>query len=362
MTAHATVPRESADKAAVVNRRAQTDYARSPFAGLRLFSARWRYAILLSIAVCALLVEVHRASRDTLLAQLPGHLRSNAMLLSVASIGVCLVLLAAVIALQALEQRASLARLAVELERQDAEGIQAVLPDTASGAVARLMRAINRIDHRHAERLAELLDVQAAFLHDLRTPLARLGIRCESLYDAAAREAINQDLRAMNELVAAGLACTRMQYSAAEQLRCVDADGLLGQLLSDYRDSGRYVALDGHIGQPVVSCPHALRRVLANLIDNALHHGSDVRLSLKAEARHAMFAVSYSGRRIDASEMEAGLAPWYRAPKAAERVPGSGLALAIARRLTTAMRGELQLKNRRTGGLEVRITLPLVVA
>jgi len=337
MTAHATVPRESADEAAVVNRRAQTDYVRSPFLGLRLFSARWRYAILLSIAVCALLVEVHRASRENLLAHLPGHLRGNAMLLSAASIGVCLVLLAAVMALQAFEQRASLARLADELERQDTEGIKAALPDIASGASARLMRAINRIEHRHAERL-------------------------ESLYDAAEREAINHDLRAMNELVAAGLACTRMQYSAAEQLRCVDADGLLGQLLSDYRDSGRYVALDGHIGQPVVSCPHALRRVLANLIDNALHHGSDVRLSLKAEARHAMFAVSYAGRRIDASEMEAGLAPWYRAPKAAERVPGSGLALAIARRLTTAMRGELHLQNRRTGGLEVRITLPLVIA
>jgi signal transduction histidine kinase len=60
--------------------------------------------------------------------------------------------------------------------------------------------------------------------------------------------------------------------------------------------------------------------------------------------------------------METVFAPWYRAPRTTARAPECGLGLTLARRLTLAMRGELQLENRRNGGLEARLTLPLAVA
>ncbi len=123
-------------------------------------------------------------------------------------------------------------------------------------------------------------------------------------------------------------------------------------LVDNYHDAGRVVELDGRVGRPIVTCPHALRRVLMNLIDNALRYGTDVRLRVRVEAQHLVLAVLDSGPGIAPSQLAAVFEPWYRAPESAAKAKGSGLGLAIARRLVKAMRGDLQLRNRRGGGLE----------
>lgn len=271
-------------------------------------------------------------------------------------------LLAAALWVHAFEQRLGIERLAAAIEQRSAERPPRILAESGPPTVARLARAINGAQRHDAERVAELLDVFAAYAHDLRTPLTRMTLRCEMLEDGELREAMERDLAEVGELVEASLACARMQCSAAEPLRCFDADGLLGALVDTYKDAGRTVELEGQVGRPVVTCPHALRRVLVNLIDNALRYGSDVRLCVRVDARRVVLAVVDSGPGIVPAEMEAVFAPWYRAPQTSARAPGSGLGLAIARRLTLAMRGELQLENRRTGGLEARLTLPLAAA
>ncbi len=286
-----------------------------------------------------------------------------------AGVGLPLILLA-VLAMSAVvltslkiaELLTCLKQFAAAIEQGSAEGTGAMLSEDGSPAVARLARAINCSARDRAGRQAELLHVLAAYAHDQRTPLTRMGMRCELLDDPAVKAALQRDLAEMAELVEASLSCARMQCHAEEPTRCVDADGLLGTLIGDYRDAGRNVGLEGRVGRPVVTCPHALRRVLVNLIDNALRYGGDVRLCVRVEARRLVLAVVDSGPGIVPAQLDAVFAPWYRAPETAARAPGSGLGLAIARHLTLAMRGELQLENRRTGGLEARLTLPLVVA
>ncbi|CAA2099349.1 sensor histidine kinase [Variovorax paradoxus] len=281
------------------------------------------------------------------------------------AIAIALLLATACLLVHALAHRAALGRLAAALEQREGERPRSghtALGEGGPPAVARLARAINATRRRAAEREADQLDLQAGYAHDLRTPLTRLGLRCEMLEDDALRDAMVRDLAEMGELVEASLASARMQRSASEPPRRVDADGLLGTLVGDYRDAGRAVALEGRVGQPVAACPQALRRVLVNLIDNALRYGSDVRLCVQVDARRLVLAVVDSGPGIVPSEMEAVFAPWHRAPLAcapAAAPAGSGLGLSIARRLTVAMRGELQLQNRRSGGLEARLTLPL---
>ncbi|KWH04509.1 histidine kinase [Burkholderia territorii] len=247
----------------------------------------------------------------------------------------------------------------------DEQGIEA-LPDTWAerrvSSIAILARAINGAHRQHAERMTELLQVLAAYAHDLRTPLTRMMLRSGMLDDRAVRDAIERDLAEMVELVDASLACARLQCSVPEPPRRVDADEMLGMLVDNYRDAGLAVDLDGRVGHPLVTFPHALRRVLVNLIDNALRYGGEVRLCVRVDARHVMLTVLDSGPGIVPAELEAVFKPWYRAPQTSARTPGSGLGLAIARRLTRAMQGELQLNNRSTGGLEARVTLPLAPA
>jgi signal transduction histidine kinase len=270
--------------------------------------------------------------------------------------------LAILAALKVFELLACLKYMTAAIEQNGAEGAETMLSEEGPQAIARLARAINSSMRNRAGRQAELLHNLAAYAHDQRTPLTRMGMRCELLEDEALRNALHRDLAEMAELVEASLSCARMQCSAEEPTRRVDADGLLGTLVGDYRDAGCTVELEGRVGRPVVTCPHALRRVLVNLIDNALRYGGDVRLCVRIEARRLVLAVVDSGPGIVPAQMDAVFAPWYRAPETASRAPGSGLGLAIARRLTLAMRGDLQLENRRTGGLEARVSLPLVVA
>ncbi|WP_321787817.1 HAMP domain-containing sensor histidine kinase [Paraburkholderia sp. J94] len=268
----------------------------------------------------------------------------------------------AFVALKYGELRTRLRHYAEAIEADAGETVGVALPETGPAPIARLARAANHSARQHAGRQAELLHVLAAYAHDLRTPLTRMGMRCELLDDDAMRDALERDLAEMAELVEGSLSCARMQCSAEEPMRSVDADGLLDLLIADYRDAGRIVKLDGHVGRPVVTCPHALRRVLVNLIDNALRYGGDACLSVRVEARRLVIAVLDSGPGIVPAQLDAVFLPWYRAPGTASAAPGSGLGLAIARRLTQAMRGELHLENRRTGGLEARLSLPLASA
>ncbi|WP_321803463.1 sensor histidine kinase [Burkholderia sp. BCC1993] len=289
---------------------------------------------------------------------------SHALLIAIAAVATAIVCALMAIALwrRALKLDATVSELAAAIENH---GVEA-LPDTLAGrgapSIARLARAINGAHRQHADRMTELLHVLAAYAHDLRTPLTRMLLRSGMLEDGGLRDAIERDLAEMGELVDASLACARLQCSVPEPPRPVDADELLGVLIDNYRDAGLSVALDGRVGHPLVTFPHALRRVLVNLIDNALRYGGDVRLCVRVDARRVMLIVVDSGPGIVPAELEAVFKPWYRAPQTSARAPGSGLGLAIARRLTQAMQGELQLNNRSTGGLEAKVTLPLALA
>ncbi|WP_254898450.1 sensor histidine kinase [Paraburkholderia atlantica] len=273
------------------------------------------------------------------------------------------VLAVAIAALKVVELRVYLQRMTAVIARNPGDATKSVLPEgMGPSAIARLACAFNVCTRHRARRQAELLHVLAAYAHDLRTPLTRMCMRSELVEDRAVRDALARDLAEMAELVEGSLACARIQCSALEPMRTVDADGLLGVLIADYRDAGRTVELEGRVGRPVMTCPHALRRVLANLIDNALRYGADVRLKVTVHAQSLVLAVVDSGPGIAPARLETVFAPWYRAPETAAATHGSGLGLAIARRLTLAMHGELELENRCSGGLEARVTLPLATA
>lgn len=331
-----------------------------PFARTDHERGRFRAAAAMVICVLVFMMSRHAAQGATL--RMPPFLADDMLSSLAAFIGTGLVLLVAGFWLHALDQRSSIERLVAALERHSTEGVPQQLAEDGPPAIARLARAINCARRQNTARVAELLDILAAYAHDLRTPLTRMTLRCELIDDGALREAMERDLDEMGELVDASMACARMQCSVPEPLRHVDADGLLGTLVDNYRDAGRFVELEGQVGRPLVTCPHALRRVLANLIDNALRYGCDVRLCVRVDARRVILAVVDSGPGIVPAEMEAVFEPWYRAPQTSAHAPGSGLGLAIARRLTLAMRGDLQLENRHSGGLEARLTLPLVAA
>jgi signal transduction histidine kinase len=361
----AAAPSDPARRSPARVRPSAEDFALLPTGPVRRMHGAGRYRWVLAIAACAMFlsfVPLIEQGGDVMTPFLIRYFAANVPLVMVGAAAASLSLLAVALWMHVIDLRSSIARLATAIEMQGAGDERTPLPLRGPFSVLQLTRAINLTRRRHAGRLAQLLDVQAAYAYDLRTPLIRMGIRCETLDDPALRRSLNRDLAEMKELVDASTACARMQCSVEEPPERVDADALLVSLIDDYRDAGHCIELDGEVGHAVVTCPHALRRVLVNLIDNALRYGSGVSLNVRVEARALIFAVRDNGPGIEPSQMEAVFAPWYRAPHTAARAPGSGLGLAIARRLALAMHGDLQLENCRTGGLEARLRLPLVIA
>jgi len=226
--------------------------------------------------------------------------------------------------------------------------------------VAHAAQAFNAMQQRIAGYMKERVEILAAISHDLQTPITRLRLRIDLMDDDADRAKFRQDLDVMQALVREGLAYARTLHGAAEPPVRVDADALFESMVADYEDAGHAVRIEGRVGMPVVTRPHALRRILANLVDNALKYGAaGVRLCVQPEGDRLVVAVIDDGPGIPEDQLEAVMQPFYRVEGSRNRDSGgTGLGLAIAQQLASAMGARLALRNRAEGGLEARLELP----
>jgi len=83
------------------------------------------------------------------------------------------------------------------------------LPEDGPQEVARAATAFNAMQRRIAEQVAERIQILAAISHDLQTPITRMRLRADFLYDSDAKEKLQGDLQEMQTLVKQGLALAR---------------------------------------------------------------------------------------------------------------------------------------------------------
>ncbi|SCK22278.1 Signal transduction histidine kinase [Variovorax sp. HW608] len=240
-----------------------------------------------------------------------------------------------------------------------------VVDENGPVEVARTARAFNAMQRRIAGYVQERIQILAAVSHDLQTPITRMRLRVDLMDDELPeRDKFRQDLESMRSLVQEGVSYARTLQGSTEAERRVDVGALLQSIVNDYADTGQPVTLAGDAGEPVATRPNALRRVVGNLVDNALKFGTkvEVRLSRIEAAGGAQLhiAVRDDGPGIPPDQLEAVLQPFYRVEGSRSReTGGTGLGLAIAHQLTLAMGGELVLSNRAEGGLEALLRLPV---
>ena len=209
---------------------------------------------------------------------------------------------------------------------------------------------VHRIVKPIEEERALLL---AGISHDLRTPLTRLRMEIEmSVANDLARADMEADIAEMDRTIGQFLDFAR----PAEQTEAapVDVAALLARLASRY---GLRLA-DLPTAQ-VRAHPEALRRAIANLIENALRHGGEpVELALTVEGRHVAIAVLDRGPGIPPDQIARLRQPFARGETARTGAGGAGLGLAIVERIVRSEGGRLELSPREGGGLAACIRLP----
>ncbi|CAI8711455.1 ATP-binding protein [Pseudomonas sp. IT-P395] len=253
-----------------------------------------------------------------------------------------------------------LTRLANAVETLDPNAHPINLDESGPTEVVYAARAFNTMQARIAAYLKERMQLLAAISHDLQTPITRMKLRAELMDDCVEKDKLWNDLSEMEHLVREGVAYARSIHGSTEESRRTNMDSFLESLVFDYQDMGKQVNLVGKSAAVIDTRPHALRRVLVNLTDNALKFAGAAEVWVEANKGSLAITVMDRGPGIADAELAQVLQPFYRVENSRNRdTGGTGLGLAIAQQLAMALGGSLTLSNREGGGLCAELKLPL---
>jgi len=247
--------------------------------------------------------------------------------------------------------------------RQGDFGGSSLNETTATGEI----RQVNIEFNRMAQQLAQVEQDRAVMLagisHDLRTPLARLRLETElSVPDAAARDHMAADIVQVDAIID-----KFMDYARPDQIvlarvglgevvrRCVYA-------LQD-KESIR-CTIDMPPDLAVLADEVELVRVLSNLLENAMRYGrsghsdvAEVDISARTHDEWVLMEVRDHGPGVAAGSLAHLTKAFFRGDTARTAATGAGLGLAIVEKNVQRMGGAVQLVNRSSGGLAVRLQL-----
>jgi len=278
------------------------------------------------------------------------------------------------LAKKALAPVESMARAAGEITAKHL-GIRLEVP-TPADELGQLATTLNDMIARLERSFEEIRRFTADAAHELRTPLAVLRSEAEvALRMPRDPEEYRRVIETMLEEV---LRLSRL----AEQLLslCREDAGLvprvrepvqLGEVFRNVGDHMRAVAeergllLDGASIAPceVLGDEEQLRRLLFNLVDNAIKFTPKGSVSLRGELREnqVRLIISDTGTGISAEHLPHVFERFYRVdPARGQEVEGTGLGLAIGRSIAEAHGGELQIESTLGVGTNVSLTLPFL--
>jgi len=224
--------------------------------------------------------------------------------------------------------------------------------------VERAAIAFNEMQGRLRRYVEDRTEMVAAVAHDLRTPLTRLRFRIESAPEAMQKKMI-ADIDQMETMIAATMAFVRDSGYLAERRR-LELVSLVESVADEMAETGLDVTAE--VGPPVVidGDPVALRRLVNNLLDNAVKFGACARARVYREDSTVVIEVDDDGPGIPEAERERVFEPFHRGePSRSRETGGAGLGLAVVRSVARAHGGDADLQNRSEGGLRARAHLPL---
>jgi two-component system, OmpR family, osmolarity sensor histidine kinase EnvZ len=236
--------------------------------------------------------------------------------------------------------------------------------------VVTVTREFNRMSEALARQERERASFLAGVSHDLRTPLARLRLGIEMLpaaVDTDTRTLMVGDIEDMRQVIDQFLDFARDESS--EAIQSVQLTPLLAGILENCQRTRRdqkiqtTLTSDGGDSLQIAARPVALRRMFANLIDNAAKYGGgviDVHLTRidGDEGVATQLTIADRGPGITESDLERMKQPFVRGVDARSGADGAGLGLAIAERIARMHGAQLGLSAREGGGLTVTAIFP----
>ncbi|MBW8191791.1 HAMP domain-containing protein [Neiella marina] len=231
------------------------------------------------------------------------------------------------------------------------------IAESGSSEVTMAARAFNAMQDRLQRFIKDREALFSAISHDLKTPITRMRLRAELLEDDEHRERFIANLDELDLMVKGALQSVK-DSDIHENPEPVDIDQLLATIKLDLASDSWRVRISGHAQQPFIGKPLALKRVLTNLIDNAINYGERVHVIVRERQDNLYLYFHDQGPGVPTLDRERVFEPYVRLDNSKNREGGSGLGLAIVRNIVHGHGGEIALNNHPHGGLVVRVLLP----
>lgn len=242
-------------------------------------------------------------------------------------------------------------------------------PELAIGAVALIedQTAAARIDRVRRDFIANLT-------HELRTPIAAIGLLAETLrgeeeqvvLDSLTQKIVNETDR-VDQIIDDLLELSRVELDGSPRREPVDVRLLLGSVEDQYRFKANSKNIqiektDTETGLKLMGDAGQLNRALSNLVDNSIKYSDEnsiIHLEAVRGQTYIDLVVRDQGIGIPKADLDRIFERFYRVDKARSRATGgTGLGLSIVRHVAVNHGGEILLHSREGEGSKFTIRLP----
>jgi signal transduction histidine kinase len=236
----------------------------------------------------------------------------------------------------------------------DADPVEERGPSDVRSVIA----AYNALSLRVTAMLDEKDRMLGAIGHDLRTPLAALRVRIESVEDDEDRNRMADTIDEMNRTLEDILSLARLGRPSEPPTE-VDLSALIDAVVEDFRDLDQPVEFPETPRLTMRMRSGLMRRAVRNLIENAVKYGGGAEVSLIPGDKHVEIQVADRGPGIPEDKLASVFESFTRLETSRNRGTGGiGLGLALALAIVRNAGGEIVLANREGGGLLATIRLP----
>ena len=286
-----------------------------------------------------------------------------------ASIALSRSMVAAVDRLTATAREVGSGRLGARSDSDPAGPELDLLAATLDRMAERLQESIE--SERNADRVRR--DLVTAVSHDLRTPLAGLRAMVEAIDDGVVDDRaslhtyiteMKQSVQSLSRLVDDLFELVQLDASAiAAESRRARLESVVAAAVDACRgnalEKGLRMETDlGDAGERL--CSPRLTRVLQNLLQNAIRHtpaDGTVRVQARADSDRLEVVVADTGEGIPAAQLDRVFEPFWRGD-GARSTPGAGLGLALAKRITETLGGDIHVDSPPREGARFAVVLP----
>ena len=239
------------------------------------------------------------------------------------------------------------------------------LPETGPTEISELNRRFNRLAGDLQAMEDDRAVVLAGISHDIRTPLARLGLEIElTRLGEETKDSMNEEIERIDGIVRQFIEYARPVGQTIERISISEAIAQLQRIHAREIDDGR-LRLQPRVDADLVWQGDAtmLARILGNLVENAIKYGHHPDKPARVEifgarrGQEVRLIVRDHGPGVPAEAMNRLMRPFSRLDPSRAGVGGTGLGLAVVARLARRAGGELTLENAPGGGLMASVTL-----